>query len=71
MKILHTVCMQPVTIVFKLQRQGYTERRTTDNIYTSVDAKYHGVSHGWVRTVYVHIKLQLSKSKHRHPLGFG
>ena len=26
------------------------------------------MSHGWV---YVHIKLQLSKSKHRHPLGFG
>ena len=30
-----------------------------------------GMSHGWVRTVYVHIKLQLSKSKRRHPLGFG
>ena len=32
----------------KLQRQGYTARRTTDNIYiyiyTSVDAKHHGAS---------------------------
>ena len=31
----------------KLQRQGYTAQRTTDNIYiyiTSVDAKHHGAS---------------------------
>ena len=30
-----------------------------------------GMWHGWVTTVYVHIKLQLSKSKRRHSLGFG
>ena len=44
----------------------------------NVDAKHHGASLSerwnvtwWVTTVYVHIKLQLSKSKRRHSLGFG